>query len=112
MPVVAAASAASPTSRYAGVELAVRRDAAGNDSVYFRRRFVPPATRLAMAGWQDVGPGDRADLIAARALGDPTQFWQLCDANGAFDADELEVPGRTVRVALPEGFPGAGDLDA
>lgn len=111
MPVVAAASAASPTSRYAGVDLSVRRDAAGNDSVYFRRRFVPPATRLAMAGWQDVGPGDRADLIAARALGDPTQFWQLCDANGAFDADELEVPGRTVRVALPEGFPGAGDLD-
>ena len=35
--------------------------------------FVPPATRLAMAGWQDVGPGDRADLMAARALGDPTR---------------------------------------
>ena len=27
--------------------------------------------------------GDRLDQIAARFLGDATQFWRLCDADGA-----------------------------
>ena len=62
-----------------------------------------------MAGWEDVGPGDRADLVAARALGDPTQFWQLCDANGAFDADELEVAGPHGAGGAARGLPGSSE---
>ena len=33
--------------------------------------------------------GDRLDQIAARFLGDATQFWRLCDANGAVVPDAL-----------------------
>jgi hypothetical protein len=48
--------------------------------------------------------------VAARALGDPKAFWQLCDANLAFDPAELEQTGRTLRVALPAGFPASDPL--
>jgi hypothetical protein len=47
--------------------------------------------------------GERLDNITARYLGDPTQFWQVCDANGVLEPAELEQLGRTVRIALP-GF--------
>ena len=30
-----------------------------------------------------IGAGDRLDNLAARYIGDPQQFWRLCDANGA-----------------------------
>ncbi|MEH0845828.1 hypothetical protein V6U81_25935 [Micromonospora sp. CPCC 205711] len=97
-------------SRYATVGTAVTVDPdTGAEIVHLRRRFVPPADRLATAGWEQVADGDRVDLLAARTVGDPTGFWQLCDANGAFDPAELEEPGRVVRVALPEGFPGGAD---
>ena len=33
--------------------------------------------------------GDRLDQIAARFLGDATQFWRICDANGAMVTDAL-----------------------
>ncbi|MFG3689652.1 hypothetical protein [Micromonospora sp. NPDC047740] len=104
------AGAILPDSRYATVGTAVTVDPdTGQEIVHLRRRFVPPAERLATAGWERVADGDRADLLAARTVGDPSAFWQLCDANGAFDAAELEQPGLVVRVALPEGFPGVGD---
>jgi hypothetical protein len=33
--------------------------------------------------------GDRLDQIAARFLGDGTQFWRICDADGAMVPDAL-----------------------
>jgi hypothetical protein len=108
LPLVPAPSSIPPDSRYADVGTAVTRTADGRDVVHLRRRFVPPPERLATAGWETVGDGDRVDLLAGRTLGDPTAFWRLCDANLAFDPAELETPGRVVRVALPDGFPGTG----
>ncbi|MEU1887822.1 hypothetical protein [Micromonospora sp. WMMD987] len=105
-----APGAVAPDSRYAAVGTTVTVDPdTGEEIVHLRRRFVPPAERLATAGWEAVADGDRVDLLAGRTVGDPTAFWQLCDANGVFDPAELEQPGRVVRVALPEGFPGGGD---
>ncbi|WP_228544175.1 hypothetical protein [Micromonospora sp. S-DT3-3-22] len=102
--------ALSPDSRYAAVGTTVTVDPeTGQEIVHLRRRFVPPAERLATAGWEPVADGDRVDLLAARTVGDPTAFWQLCDANGVFDPAELTRPGQVVRVALPEGFPGSLD---
>jgi hypothetical protein len=55
-----------------------------------------------------VTEGDRLDNIAAKYLGDPEQFWRVCDANGAMLPDELiETIGRRLRITLPEGVPGA-----
>ena len=55
-----------------------------------------------------VGQGDRLDNITARYLGDPEQFWRVCDANRAMRPEELtEEIGRRLRITLPEGIPGA-----
>ena len=48
--------------------------------------------------------GRAARSIAAKYLGDPEQFWRICDANGAVRPDELEMVGRRLRITLPEGL--------
>ena len=109
LPIITGAPAVDENSRYADVGVAVYVDA-GTEIVFLRRRFVPQPEVLATTGWQLVGPGDRIDVVAGRALADPTAFWRLCDANLAFDPAELEESGRMVRVTLPEGFPGAPSM--
>ena len=54
--------------------------------------------------------GERPDTIAAAHLGDPEQFWRICDANSALHPDELVADvGRRLRITLPEGVPGMTD---
>jgi hypothetical protein len=53
---------------------------------------------------------DRLDNIAARYLGDPEQFWRICDANPILEPEELEVAGRRILITLPEGMPGASGV--
>jgi hypothetical protein len=99
-----------PTSRYHLVDTATWDTADGRSIVYLRRRFVPPPERFALATEYVVGAGDRLDNIAASQLGDPEQFWRLCDANVALRPDELtEELGRRLRITLPEGIPGVTD---
>jgi hypothetical protein len=46
--------------------------------------------------------GDRIDLITARTLGDPEQFWRIGDANLVLDPAELVAhPGQRIRVERP-----------
>jgi len=99
-----------PTSRYHLVDTATWAAADGRSIVYLRRRFVPPPERFALATEYVVGAGDRLDNIAASQLGDPEQFWRICDANVALRPDELtEELGRRLRITLPEGIPGVTD---
>jgi hypothetical protein len=96
-----------PTSRYHGIDTATLEAADGKTTVYLRRRFVPPPERFALLQEHTVTQGDRLDNLAALYLGDPEQFWRLCDANGALRPDELtETVGRRLRITLPEGIPG------
>ena len=98
------------TSRYHGVSFAQLSTADGRTVVYLRRRFVPPPERFALLQEHAVTSADRLDNLAARYLGDPEQFWRLCDANGAIRPDELvETTGRRLRITLPEGIPGNTD---
>ncbi|SRR6266496_1267400 len=95
------------TSRYYGIATATRETADGKKIVYIRRRFVPPPQRFELLLEHVVTQNERVDLIAAQYLGDPEQFWRLCDANGAIRPDELtEIIGRRLRITLPEGIPG------
>ncbi|HXH11993.1 MAG TPA: LysM domain-containing protein [Alphaproteobacteria bacterium] len=97
-----------PTSRYHGIDTATLTMADGRTVVYLRRRFVPPPERFALLQEHTVSQGDRLDNLAAQYLGDPEQFWRLCDANAAMHPEELtDTVGRTLRVTLPEGIPGA-----
>lgn len=96
-----------PTSRYHGLDTAQFVAPDGRAVVYVRRRFLPPPERLALLQEHEVSEGDRLDRITARYLGDPEQFWRVCDANRAMRPDELtEVVGRHLRITLPDGIPG------
>lgn len=95
-------------SRYQSVETNKLVLPDGTELVYLKRRFVPPPERLAPMAEHAVVEGDRIDNIAARYLGDPEQYWRVCDANRAMRPAELtEVIGRRLRITLPEGVPGA-----
>jgi hypothetical protein len=73
-----------PMSRYYGIDIAMREE-----------------------GGTTVVDGERVDNIAARHFGDSTLFWRLCDANNALRPAALtEVPGRRLRITLPEGING------
>ena len=54
------------------------------------RAVKPPAPGSpSVLGYYRRQPGDRLDQIAARFLGDATQFWRICDADGAMVPDAL-----------------------
>jgi hypothetical protein len=99
------------TSRYFNVEIATLEDAQGELVRYLRRRFVPAPERFVTIGEHVVVEGDRLDNLSARLIGDPEQFWRLCDANRALEPDELTAKvGRSIRITLPENVPGAPDV--
>jgi hypothetical protein len=95
------------TSRYNSAETAQIETTDGRKIVYVRRRFVPPPERFELLLEHAVTEGERLDNITAQFLGDPEQFWRICDANGAIRPEELtETIGRRLRITLPEGIPG------
>lgn len=73
---------------------------------HLARRFLPHPASLRIEGEARSAPGERLDLVSARALGDPAAYWRLCDANGVSDpaAVDLSVPRRW-RVPYPEARP-------
>lgn len=99
-----------PTSRYHGIGTDVLDPDGDRPVIFLRRRFVPQPERLPTTRYHLVVEKERPDHIAAAELGDPELFWRLCDANRATFADELVAEiGRRIRVAMPEGTPGARD---
>ncbi len=93
----------SPTSRYAPIPNLIYTAPGGEQVTYKGRRFLPQPARVPGRGVVTVAPGDRLDLVAARALGAPEQYWRLADAAGAMDPFELAVePGRKLRVPTPQ----------
>jgi hypothetical protein len=101
------ASAFPPNSRYADLEVATLERPDGTTLVYVRRRFISPPERFALLQEHVVVEGERLDNLTARYIGDPEQFWRLCDANAVLTPEELEVPGRVLRITLPDGMPAA-----
>jgi hypothetical protein len=95
------------TSRYYNIAQLKYQTSDRKTIVYLRRRFVPPACRFDLLQEHSVTEGERLDNITAQYLGDPEQFWRLCDANDAMRPNELtETVGRRLRITLPEGIPG------
>ncbi|MDX2506083.1 MAG: LysM domain-containing protein [Gammaproteobacteria bacterium] len=101
------ATAFPPNSRYHGIETKTAISETGETFVYLKRRFVPQPENFALLQFHTVVEGDRLDNLAHKYLGDPEQFWRLCDANGAIKPQDLtETVGRKLRITLPEGIPG------
>jgi hypothetical protein len=95
-----------PASRYSGIETAILETPDGKTITYIRRRFCPLPERFALLREYLVAQGDRIDTIAANSLGDPEQFWRICDANAAMRPEGLIETGRRLRITLPEGVAG------
>jgi nucleoid-associated protein YgaU len=97
-------------SRYYGLDTATLTAADGTVVAYVKRRFVPAPETLATSGYLTFSQGDRLDNLAAKYLGDPEQYWRICDANRAMRPEELvESIGRVLRVALASGVPGVNN---
>jgi hypothetical protein len=91
------------TSRYYALETATCIAPDGRLLSYKRRRFLPHGETLTLLAEVPVTQGDRLDLITARTLGDPEQFWRVADANEALNPFDLTAEvGRRLRVPLPE----------
>ena len=94
-----------PTSRYHRISTTTltitERDGSARQVVYARRRFVPQPGGNADIE-HTVVQGERVDHIADTYLGDPTQFYLLCDENRALHPDELTAEiGRALRIPSP-----------
>lgn len=99
-----------PSSRYYNLKTLVLTTPDGRELAYKERRFLPRAETMPLLAEVTVVEGDRLDLITARTLSDPEQFWRVADANNAMDPMELTAePGRRLRVAVPQlqGTPAA-----
>jgi nucleoid-associated protein YgaU len=93
------------TSRYNGLDITTTEITDSDGTVrqvrYVQRRFIPPTDDTLTVVEHIVTAGDRLDNIAARYLGDPLLFWQICDANNILRPEELEQPGTSVKITLP-----------
>ena len=91
-----------PTSRYARLESKTLLSKDGKKVAYMARRFLPQAEELQILA-VNVEQSDRLDLIAARILGNPLMFWQICDANNAMDPFDLVAePNKKLKVPVPK----------
>jgi hypothetical protein len=103
------ATAFPPTSRYNGLSIVTLTTADGRTISYVARRILPATDSFATLQLYAVTQGERLDNITARFLGDPQQYWRICDANGAMRPEDLtERIGRILRITLPQGIPGVG----
>ena len=97
-------------SRYYTVETTQLTTADGKTIVYLRRRRIPQPEDFFTLQEHRVIESDRLDNITARYLGDPEQFWRLCDSNNAMQPDELtQEVGSVISITLPEGIPANPD---
>ncbi len=104
----AASSPVASTSRYYGLDTAQTTLPDGRVVTYFRRRFIPQPDRYTLLVEHVVVEGDRLDNVTARYLGDPEQFWRLCDANGVLRPQDLtDKVGGSIAITLPLGVLGA-----
>lgn len=91
-----------PNSRYIVLENAIYKMPDGREITYKRRRFLPPGDSLPSLADVEVGPNDRLDRVTAQYLGDPEQFWQICDANNCMNPFDLGILGDILRVPIPQ----------
>lgn len=92
-----------PTSRYYLLADTQYTDPDGHIIAYKKRRFLPQGESLPLYSEVAVLPGERLDTLTTRTLGDPLQFWQVCDANNAMNPFDLVAEtGRKVRVPIPQ----------
>jgi hypothetical protein len=95
------------SSRYAGLPERMVTLPGGRVAPVLAQRVIP-APGEPPGGLCATRQDERPDALAARVLGDPLQWWRLCDANRLSDAQDLVGPSRRVLRLPPlagEGTP-------
>jgi hypothetical protein len=92
-------------SRYASLPTAtleqVDPDGSTRPVAYVTRRLITTGTGPSLVVHR-FAAGERLDTITAAYFGDPTRFWQICDANEVLRPDELtDEIGNPFVVPLP-----------
>lgn len=92
-------------SRYAGIPTTnitvTGPDGSPREITYLRRRLLPRPADHSLITEHTVATGERLDHISSRYLGDPTQFWRICDATDVLRPEDLEQTGRRVPISMP-----------
>jgi hypothetical protein len=95
-----------PSSRYSSTGTAFITLPDGRTVAYRLRRFLPKGQSLPLLAEVRAARDERLDLFAHRTIGDPEQFWQICDANDVMRPEELTAgEARLLRIGSPQ-FPG------
>ncbi|MCL1976756.1 MAG: hypothetical protein FWG55_01395 [Candidatus Bathyarchaeota archaeon] len=88
-------------SRYTQIEDAVLTTENGQVIRYKKRRFLPEGEKMSLLQEVTVTAGDRLDLISSRVLGDPEQFWRICDANNAmYPFDLVNKTNNVLKITI------------
>lgn len=97
----------APNSRYFGIEVKVIDTDKHGKVAYVKRRMIAHPENFQLLQEHSVKQGERLDNITHKYIGDPEQFWRICDANVAMHPNELtETIGNKIRITLPESLPG------
>jgi len=89
------------TGRYSDSTLLTFENDKNEIIQYLSRRFVPKETNQASGAVQEVQPGDRPDLVAYRAYGNPLSYYHIADYNLSMNPFTLTTtPGRLLVVPL------------
>ena len=90
-------------SRYYQLGEAIYQEQDGHHIVYKQRRFLPQGSSQPLLTTVNAGMDERLDIVAARVLGVPEQFWRLCDANDAMNPFDLIADTHgLLRVSPPQ----------
>jgi len=94
------------TSRYFNIEISglviINNEGEKREIKYVKRRFLPPADEMFTLIEHIVKQEDRLDNITALYMGDPTQYWRICDTNEVLKPIELtDEPGRIIKISMP-----------
>jgi hypothetical protein len=95
------------TSRYYNIEVVTLKatdpDGLPREIRYVKRRFIPPRDGATTLVEHSVTQEERLDNVTARYLGDPTQFWRVCDANTVLEPNALtDMVGNVIEIAMPK----------
>jgi hypothetical protein len=105
----------SSTSRYSKSDTSVLTTDSGKQITYINRRLLPPLPTTSYPSSNSlsadvenltitVAAGDRLDNIAARTIGDPEQYWKICDVNDSMHPLDLTLTsGRIILISTSGG---------
>jgi hypothetical protein len=85
------------SSRYSNCRILTYKNNSDHDILYRERRFVPKLQPLDF-GQITIEPYERLDNVSARVIGDPLQYWRICDNTIIYSPLELTNKSEIVNV--------------